>query len=302
MISRRFAAVAILVAACQKPPTSTAQSAPPGAPRVPVPQVAGRGGDGEVVVEVNGVPLTRDEVGGSARAPGTHGAPDAPESESDTLQRMILDELVAQRAVQLGLDQDPTYRQSLREAEARHRVWKRAQLVALFERWQDSQRAEVSEADARAYFAANEARIRAEVRVGQILVRDEATANQCLHDLQSGVSFDDVARRLVPVVVGGNDRPWELPFVRWNQIPEAWRAPLQTLEPGQITGILRGPNHRFWILKLLDRRAQPEMRFEDVRDEIRQTLQAERAVTLRAGLRDDLRRNAQVNYIVHANP
>lgn len=298
MTLRHVAAAVLLLAACHKP-DAPSSATPSTAPRAAPPAAAQ--GSGEVAVEVNGVAITRDELGDSARNTSPHGA-GAAESENDTLQRVVLDELVAQRAVQLGLDQDATYREALRQAEARHRVWKRNQLVALFEHWQDGQRSTISEADARAYFAAHEADIRAEVRVGQILVRDEAAANQCLHDLQSGTAFDDVARRLVPVAATPNERPWELPFMRWVQVPEAWRAPLQALQPGQTTGILRGPNHRFWILKLLDRRGRPELTFESVRDEISQTLQAERAVSVRAGLRDDLRRHAQVNYHVQGGP
>ena len=42
--------------------------------------------------------------------------------------------------------------------------------------------------------------------------------------------------------------------------------------------------------------------FEAVRDGISQTLGAERAVSVRAGLRDDLRRHAQVNYHVQGGP
>lgn len=298
MILRRTAAAALLLAACHPTdPVTPTPSAPSGAPRV----AAAGASTGEVVVEVNGVAVTRDELAGSTRPPTPHSNGAAPETEADTVQRVVLDELVAQRATQLGLDQDPTYREQLRQAEARHRVWKRQQLVELFERWQDSQRATVSEADARQWYAAHEASIRAEVRVGQILLRDEAVANQYLHDLQSGTAFDDVARRMVPTA-GPSERPWELPYMRWSQVPEAWREPLQSLQVGQTTAVLRGPNRRFWILKLIDRRPRPDLTFEAVRDEVTQAMQAERAVAVRAGLREDLRRHAQINYHVQAAP
>lgn len=274
-------ALSLAVAACN--PAHSA--APTNAPRV----------EGEVLATVNGVPVTRDEVQGAAHGSLSHGG-GAPERNDDALARIIDDELLAQRAVATGLDRDPAFREELRVAEARFRVWRRTQLAALIERRAGDADAGVSDADARRWYEANTARARSEVRVAQILVRDEAAAAQNLRDLRGGASFDDVARRLLPPIADPAERPWVIGPLRWHQLPDAWRAPLDALRVGETSDVIRGPNRRFWILKLLERRENTELTFESTRATIAQVLRDERAAAERARLHDTLRRDARIVY------
>ena len=55
-------------------------------------------------------------------------------------------------------------------------MWRRTQLAALLERRTNDADAGVSDVDARRWYEANTARARSEVRVAQILLRDEAAA------------------------------------------------------------------------------------------------------------------------------
>ncbi len=274
-------ALSLAVAACN--PAHSA--APTGAPRV----------EGAVLVTVNGVPVTRDEVQGAARGSLSHGG-GAPERNDDALARLIDDELLAQRAVASGLDRDPAFREELRVAEARFRVWRRTQLAALVERRTNDADAGVSDADARRWYDANTARARAEVRVAQILLRDEGAAAQALRELRGGASFDDVARRLAVPGTDPAERPWVIGPLRWHQLPDPWRGPLDGLRVGETSAVIRGPNRRFWILKLLERRENTELTFESTRATIAQVLRDERAAAARTRLHDELRRGARIVY------
>ncbi|MEI8259683.1 MAG: peptidyl-prolyl cis-trans isomerase, partial [Deltaproteobacteria bacterium] len=194
-----------------------------------------------LLVTVNGHPLTRADVQASIRTAASHGG--TAETEQDALERIIQEELVAQQALAMNLDADPAFREQDRLAEARFHATRRAQLAALFEQHQTAQRPAVSDAEAHAYYDANGARIRTEVRIQQILVRDEATAQQAAHDIQGGAAFEEVARRQFPNI-DATLHPWELGTLRWNVIPDPWRATLDTLTVGQTSDVISGPNHR----------------------------------------------------------
>jgi len=66
---------------------------------------------------------------------------------------------------------------------------------------------------------------------------------------------------------------------------------------GQTSEVLRGPNNRFWIIDVVDRRERPELTFEAMRTAITQTLQEERRLAVRSGEREDLRRDARIVYV-----
>lgn len=267
---------ALLAASCGRAPSTQA----------PVSQ-------GDVVARVNGVAIDRAEVSASSREGSPHGG-GAPESTAASLETVVFEELLAQRAVARGLHRDPVFTAEYRRAEARLRAWRRTQLAALAERQAGAEPVTVEEAQR--YYTANEARVRGEVMVAQMLIRDEAAAEAALRELRGGVSFDDVARRLHPNLTDPAARPWEMGFLRWQQIPDAWRGPLDGLQPGQVSAVIRGPNRRFWILKLLARRQAEGVTFESVRPVIVQRLTEERRAGARDRLRAELLRGARVEY------
>lgn len=269
---------ALLAASCKRAPAPSAPSSQPTA--------------GEVVARVNGVSIDRTEVQGAGREGSPHGG--GSESERTALERVVSEELLAQRAVAQGLDRDPNFVAELRRAEGRFRAWRRSQLAALAERQAGAQ--PVTEAEARQYFATHQARVRAEVMVAQMLIRDETAANAALREIRGGASFDDVARRLYPTSADPSERPWEMGYLRWNQIPDPWRAPLDALQPGQVSEVIRGPNRRFWIIKVLNRRESPEVTFESARPVIEQVLTEERRVSAHDRLRAELQRGARIEY------
>ncbi len=249
-----------------------------------------------LLVTVNGHPLTRSDLQVSMRSAPTHGG--ATENEHDALERIIQEELQAQRALEMNLDDDANFREQDRLAEARFHAARRSQLATLYEQHQTGQRATVSDAEARAYYEANGPRIRTEVRVQQILMRDETAAQQAAHDIHGGAPFEEVARRQFPDIAPAL-HPWDLGVLRWNQIPEAWRTTLDAMTVGQTSDVISGPNHRHWVIKLLERRESPEVTFEVARPAIIQVLTEQHTVALRTNEAAELRRRARVVYTQH---
>ena len=251
----------------------------------------------EALATVNGVAITRPEVVAAARGPSAHGGTGVAETPAETLERLIQEELRAQRAVRLGLDRDPGFRADLARAEASLRSWRRTQLATLLETHDQTTRPEVTEAEARAFYDANAPRIRTEVRVAQILLRDEAAITRALAEVRGGAPFEEVARRQFAGLPETAGRPWDLGYLRWNLLPAAWRDLAYSLPVGQTSEVLRGPNNRFWIINVVDRRERPELTFEAMRAAITQTLQEERRLAVRSGEREDLRRDARIVYV-----
>ena len=289
--SLRVLLLCAALAACSSP--SRPHESPPAPAGPPVVAVGG-----DVLATVNGVPITRADLAlATSGGASPHGGA-APPADA-VLQHLVQQEALAQRAVAAHLERDADYVAALGPREAQLAAWKREQLSNLYIQSEANRRPAISEADARRYYDANATRIRTEVRVSQILMRDEARITEALTDLRAGMPFDDVAVRQFPSVPDVANKPWELAPLRWNQVPEAWLPALDAVAVGQTSAIIRGAGNRFWILKVLERRENPELTFEASRPLIETFLQ-EQAV---AGARDRIDREARESaHIVYAQP
>lgn len=154
----------------------------------------------------------------------------------------------------------------------------------------------VSETEAKEYFARNADRIRTELHVWQILHRgEEGSLKQALKDIDNGTFFEEVAKRQFPKLPAGQ-QPWDLGYLRWHQVPEPWLKAVSDLKKGEVSGIIRGPNKRFWIIKLVDKRENPDIDFESVKLILIDALKNAKVQELRERLERDPRRKARVVY------
>lgn len=277
---------------CGQPRTAT-ELEPPARP-----QPAG------VLATVNGVPITEADLllrsKTSAHEAGTRTERPAEvaldrEGERNVLDTVIREELMAQQAVALGLDDDPGLRDALAQRQAEMDAFRRQRLAELYAR-HDRESVEVTDAEARRYFEDEAARLRHEVHVWQILVRDERQIEQARRDLAAGEPFEVVAARGFPNLPAEAARPWDLGFMKWTQLPEPWRPALQAMHEGQTSGVLRGPRNRFWIVKIVDERDDPAATFDTLRASILELLRAERLGARRADADRALRAGARVVY------
>jgi parvulin-like peptidyl-prolyl isomerase len=83
--------------------------------------------------------------------------------------------------------------------------------------------------------------------------------------------------------------------LKWNQLPPAWRDIVHKLDKGQTSGILRGANDRFWIVKLVDKR-DSDITFDAVRDAIIEVLKNDKLEALRQKMEQELRKAARIDY------
>jgi len=265
-------------------------------PRAALP--GGAEGPGRVLATVNGVPITALDVEHRLRkaagsSMGGHEVTGG--AGNNALSALVRDELLLQEAERLRLDADPEYRLKLAALEAQLRAFQRKELVALYRRHLQ-RRASVTDAEAQAWFDANASTLRTRFHVQQILYKgDPASIAQAKQDLDAGVPFETVAARRFPVVPKGKT-PWDLGELAWGQLPSAWRGVVDRLEPGQVSGIIRGEGDRAWLVRLVARTVDPGITFDTEKDRIIERLHQERSEALYAGALEELRAKADISW------
>jgi len=176
---------------------------------------------------VNGVPIGEADIGNILKR-NMRGRTVRPELRQSVLEMLIRQELMAQKAVDLGLDKqtvDDNDRKQIQRLEAELKIVKRRMLAKRFRTEEIYDKAVVTEDELKTFYDENLPRIRTELHVQQILYNDdEKSIEDDLNDIKSGVSFEAVAKRHFPKLPENMKRyPWDLGYLRWNQIPAEWQ-------------------------------------------------------------------------------
>ncbi len=247
------------------------------------------------VATVNGASITEADLDQRTKRIPNAGAP-GHDVSANVLQTLVREELIAQKAMELGLDREPGYREQVEQMEAQLRALKRQQLAVLYRAWVQS-RATPTEADARAWFDANADLVRTRFHVLQIMRRAEpAELQRDQEELRAGAPFEKVAARRFPDLPASVKAPWDLGEMAWNQLPPAWRGVVDRLQPGQVSDVIQGEAGRSWIVKLVSRRVDPAITFETEKDRIVDALRQQKAAQLYDATLADLKAKARIVY------
>jgi parvulin-like peptidyl-prolyl isomerase len=250
------------------------------------------------MVTVNGVAISDVDLQTrlhSGHAPGA--APSTAVVTPTVIDTVVREELVRQRAIELGLDRDPSYQRKRQQLSAELAAFERRELGDLFFQREIDQSARVSDDDARKYFSQNARMIQSELHLLQILYRrDENVARAALDEIKGGRPFEEVAKPHFPAQATEKAAPWDIGFLRWHQMPDAWLSVVFDLKPGEVSDVIKGPEGRFWILKLVERRENPNLTFEEVKPRILSVLERTTREERRARLVRELRDKAKVTY------
>jgi parvulin-like peptidyl-prolyl isomerase len=244
---------------------------------------------------VNGVPIGELEVAMETRH--GHSLEETNVPRDQILDGLALREAMAQKAVALGLDKDEGLGERLARVQAQFASQRRKELAMLLYKREVLDKVSVTDQEIRDYYQRNQDRIRTELHVMQILTRDPAEAERAANDLATGKSFDEVAGRAYPSLPANVKPPWDLGFITWKNVPADWVKTVYGLAPGQTSDIIKGPGNRFWIVKLVGKRDNPEMTVEHVRSDIADQLKAQAADRLRLQLENAVRREMKVDKL-----
>jgi len=250
---------------------------------------------GKVLATVNGVPITENDVKQILKRVG-HGEMGNPEATQNVLGTIVRNELIYQQSVELGLDKNPEYRRKIYEAEAQLRAFQRQEISPLYREYIKN-KAVVTDPEAREYFEKNSKRIQTKFHVWQIFDRGKETRiTEDYKDLKNGKPFEKVASRRFPNLPKGMKAPWDLGDLYWFQIPEPWQGIFDRLEPGQISDIIKGPNERFWVIKLIDKTVDPKITFDTEKGKIIEVLQKQKADALYDTMLSQMRAKSKIVF------
>jgi parvulin-like peptidyl-prolyl isomerase len=253
----------------------------------------GGNAQGKILATVNGVPITeRDLMQSMKRVP--HGEEVNPGASENALQTLVRNELVYQQSLELGLDKNPGYRRKIDEVEAQLRDYKKQEIVPVYREYINS-KAVVTDQEAKEYFEKNAKRIQTISHVWQIYSKGgEARISEDYKDLKSGKPFEKVASRRFPELPKGMKAPWDIGYLHWFQIPPSWQGVIDRLEPGQTSEIIKGPNERFWVIKLVDRSVDPKISFDTEKAKIVDVLRKQKAEELSETMLGQMRAKSKV--------
>ena len=207
-----------LAAGCDEKPPSWATG---GGARTSTPAAAA------APATVNGVAIGAAELAlamaTAARAESPHGGGSGVTPDRGRVLAGLIDqELAAQRAVALGLDADPVFKDELAKLDAQLASVRRQRLAALFDK-DLAARAAVAPAAVQTFYDQHVDEIRTRVHVWQILFRDRAKATAAAAELAGGATFEAVAQRVLNAPPGTT--PWDVGYLAWTSYRRRGRRP-----------------------------------------------------------------------------
>ena len=250
----------------------------------------------KVLATVNGVPITEADRRQILKRAVGHGQGVNPEVDKNVLETLVRNELIYQQSLELGLDNNQEYRRKLSDADAQLRDYKRKEISPLYREYIKN-KAVVTDSEAKEYFERNSKRIQEKIHLGQIYYRgEEARIAEDYKELKSGKSFEKVASKRFPNLPKGMNAPWDLGYLYWSQIPPYWQDSIDRLKPGQVSDIIKGPNERFWLIKLVDRTVDPNITFATEKEKIVEVLRKQKADELSETMLSRMRAKSKIIY------
>jgi hypothetical protein len=250
----------------------------------------------KILATVNGVPITEQDLKESLKKGSGHGEGVMPDNNQIALQTLVRNELIYQKSIELGLDKDPQYRMKLSEIEAQVRDFKRKEMAAVYQNHMRS-KAEVTDAEAKAYFEKNASKIQTKYHIWQILYRgNNPQIAKDDQDLKNGMPFEQVALRRFPNLPKEIKAPWDLGYLYWNQIPEPWQAVIDKLGTGKASDIIKGPGDRFWVIKVIDKIVDPKVTFATEKEKIVEVLKKQKSDGLNENMLNEMKTKAKIVY------
>ncbi len=157
----------------------------------------------------------------------------------------------------------------------------------------------VTEADVKAYYAANKSQFfqKASKRASHILfkVEDKKKAAAVLAKIESGSDFPTLAKANsidTATAAKGGDLGW--PSVTY--VPE-FQAALDKLDKGQMSGLVQTP-YGWHIIKVTDVRSGSQQALAEVKTQIEQIIVQQRKADSYQKFLNDLRKKADINILV----
>jgi parvulin-like peptidyl-prolyl isomerase len=219
--------------------------------------------DDPLLATVNGTPITKTDV--DFWLLGGHGQKVTPELRQQALEQRIEIELMYQRGLELGLDKDKKYRAMIQGQAIKLEAAKRKEMARRVANLEIAAKLEITDQDTRAYFDQHKDTLTSEFHLAALTFPGPQAAEAALKDLQAGKPFESLAPKTSAAAPKGSKPGWDLGFLKYNQMPAEWTEAVSGLQPGQLSGIVHGQRTGIRILKLIERRPDPNATFDSLK-------------------------------------
>jgi EpsD family peptidyl-prolyl cis-trans isomerase len=225
---------------------------------------AAEGADpGRVVAKVNAVDITYAQFKANLSRLERDQRSIPPERYGEILRAMVQQEILAQRAVAAGLDQDPII-------VARLEQTRRNILIEEMVKRQIVPQISLTEEDVRKAYESNKALFSVDtVAVRHILVKTQAEAEALLKELEAGKDFAELAKAHSEDA-GSKDKGGDLGTISRGQTEGEFEEEAFRLKDGEISTVVK-TQYGYHVLKGGPHGSTVKP-FADVKDEIRQAL------------------------------
>jgi parvulin-like peptidyl-prolyl isomerase len=203
----------------------------------------------KVVAEVGKTRLTTTEF--NAQIPKEYSL--SPEQRVDFLNKWVNSELLYQEAHRLGLEKNDTVKTRIRQLTKEYLVNEFIQ--------REAQKVSVSKQEMFDYFNKYKNDFLYQVKIIQILLPDQLTAQRTLDEIKAGADFKKIAaeRSLDRTTAQGQESNY---FGRGTGDP-ALEENIFSLKPGELSGVIPAPDG-FHLVKLIDKKqVKKDVAFEE---------------------------------------
>jgi len=229
----------------------------------------------DVVARVNGEAISATALDAQIQAQSKQGQP---ASKQQALDRLVDLVVLAQKAEENGLPQQPEIAAKIKRQRAsilaQHLV--RVELSD-FEPSEDELR--------KAYEEQTSGEAAKEYKASHILVEEEAKANDMIAQLDDGAEFAALAKEHSTGPTG--KRGGSLGWFEAGQMVEPFNKALQELEPGNYSEAPVKTRFGWHVVRLEDVRTKEKPKFEDMKSELRNQLVSQHVQDYITSLRED---------------
>lgn len=243
-----------------------------------------------VLAKVNGVVLTEEDL--RFQPKDGHGKP--PEYGSKSINDIINQELLSQQGLRLGLDQDVTFQRKLAAFSGQPAGAKRLELARRVFNTEIAARIDVRPQEAKDYYEKNAEQIATELHLMLAKFGTKAEAEQAMKKLKAGADFVSIARPVMKGSAREGNPPWDLGFLKWQQIPVDFVDQIYSLKPGEVSEPLGSHRTGFQIVKLIEKRKIPGLQYEAVATVIMSQLRDLRLLNAYNEYMETLRKGANI--------
>jgi len=214
---------------------------------------------GKVLATVNGAPITAADI--NYQLDKGHGGAS---KVNRSLDDVINQELLFQEGVKLGLDKAPDYRALLAKLDKGPPAAKRIEMARRVFNTQIAANINIQHQDIREYYDRHTDRFATALHLLMIRFDDEQRAAEALKRIRNGETFEAIARAEMGSAPVKGRAPWDLGFVKWEDVPVDFDETIYGMKNGEVSNVLGTQQAGFQIVKLLESRKGARVGFDSV--------------------------------------